>query len=111
MNWIGYWVCFETYELGISESRSRWIVGWIREALEDGSVQVADFRAVLGRLSFTLGVLDYLKPFVSPLFLWASAVDHLGRAPLPWSVSFILSCVAMELESGRRTTAIRPMEL
>ena len=110
-SWIGYWLCFESYQLGISEARSKWLRSWIEKTLSDGAVQMEDFRAVLGRISFTLGVLDYLKPFVSPLFAWASAIDHLGRVLLPWSVSFILSYVRSELEDGRRTTVVRPREI
>ena len=111
VSWIGYWICFETYQVGISEARSKWLCNWIHGALEKGEVQMADFRAVVGRISFALGVLDYLKPFVSPLFSWTAAIDHLGLVPLPWSVSFILSFVKNELEAGRRTTRVRPMEL
>ena len=44
-----------TYEVGISESRAKWVCNWIGGALKDGTVQVSDFRSVLGRLSFTLG--------------------------------------------------------
>ena len=82
-------MCFESYELGISAPRAAWLCSWIRRALKEGEVQMADFRAVLARISFTLGVLDYLKPFVSPLFSWAAVVDHLGKARIPWSVSFL----------------------
>ena len=110
-SWIGYWMCFESYELGISAPRAAWLCSWIRRALKEGEVQMADFRAVLGRISFTLGVLDYLKPFVSPLFSWAAAVDHLGKVRIPWSVAFLLSYIMQELEAGRRTTEVRPREL
>ncbi len=54
--------------MGISEARSKGLRSWIEKTLSDGAVQMEDFRAVLGRISFTLGVLDYFKPFVSPLF-------------------------------------------
>ena len=76
-----------------------------------GVVDMADFKAVVGRLGFALGALDYLKPFVSPLYSWAASVDHLGRVSLPWSVSFILEFVAEELEAGRRTAKVRPRTL
>ena len=108
VGWIGYWVCFETYHVGISAARATWLQDWIRKTVEEGEIQVAEFRAVLGRISFTLGVLDYLKPFVAPLFSWIAAVGHIGRVPIPWSVAFILSFVEEELRSGRRTTAVRP---
>ena len=94
VSWIGYWLCLETCRLGVSESRARWICREDRGTLAEGYVDIRDFRAVLGRLSFTWGVLDYLKPFVSPPFSWAAAVDHLGKVTLPWSVSSIIDFIA-----------------
>ena len=101
----------ETYEVGISVTRAAWMVGWIEETVKQGSTNMSDFKAVLGRLSFALGVLDYLKPFVSPLFSWCASVSHLGRVAIPWSVAFILSFVATELKKEGRTTLVRPRSL
>ena len=81
VSWIGYWICFETYQVGISEARSKWLCRWIHDALEKGEAQMSDFRAVLGRISFALGVLDYLKPFILPLFSWTAACPFLGLFP------------------------------
>ena len=46
-------------QIGISRSRADWIHGWVEQTLETGSVEVADFNAVLGRMGFTVGALDY----------------------------------------------------
>ena len=108
VNWIGYWICLESYAVGISADRAAWLTSWIRKSLAEGSVQVQDFVAVLGRLCFSLGVLDYLKPFVAPLFAWSASIGHLGLVQLPWSVAFILSYIAAELEGGRRIAPVRP---
>ena len=107
-SWIGYWVDFDKYEIGISETRAAWIIGWIAKALKAGSVEMADFRAVLGRIGFAVGALDFLKPFLSPLYAWQCSVDHLGKMTLPWSVSFILKYISEELRTGRRCMRIRP---
>ena len=111
VSWIGYWISVETFEVGISDTRAGWLVTWIDKTVREGRVSVEDFRAVLGRLSFSLGVLDYLKPFVSPLFAWCASVSHAGSIQLPWSVAFILSFIASELRSGGRTTLVRPRSL
>ena len=110
-SWIGYWLNFETYELGISEARASWIVKWAEKVISEGYVDMADFRAVLGRLCFTVGALDFLKPFLSPLFAWSSQINHLGRVLVPWSVAFLLSYLASELRTSRRCTMVRPRQL
>ena len=106
--WIGYWVDVEGFTLGISESRSGWMVSWLRRTVGEGTVEMKDFRAVLGRMSFMLGALDFLKPFVCPLYAWAASIDHDGRMMIPWSVAFILEFVAGQLEGGGRTAKVRP---
>ena len=54
------------------------MIGWVEKTLEAGTVEMADFRAVLGRLGFAVGALDHLKPFLSPLYAWMSSVNHLS---------------------------------
>ena len=107
-NWIGYWVDFENYALGISRCGEDWVIGWVEKTLVAGTVEMADFRAVLGRLGFAVGALDYLKPFLSPLYAWMSSVNHLGRMTLPWSVAFVLRYIAEELRTERRCMKVRP---
>ena len=76
--------------------------------LEASTVEMADFRAVLGRLGFAVSALDYLKPFLSPLYAWMSSVNHLGWMTLPWSVAFVLRYIAEELRTERRCMKVRP---
>ena len=106
--WIGYWVDVEHFALGISEERSKWLVGWVRKTIAEGTVEMSHFRAVLGRLSFMMGALDFVKPFVCPLFAWAASIEHDGRMLVPWSVAFILGYIAARLEEGKRTAMVRP---
>ena len=68
---------------------------------------MADFVAVLGRLCFAMGPLEYLRPFIAPLFAWAAAVGPRGRVQLPWSVTFILKFLESELVGGGRVEEIR----
>ena len=69
---------------------------------------MADFVAVLGRLCFAMGPLEYLRPFVAPLFAWAAAVGPRGRMQLPWSVTFILKFLEDELSGEGRVEEVRP---
>ena len=83
LSWIGYQMCWASFKLGVSEGRSRWLTDWIFKTVEAGIVDVADFRAVLGRLTFALGALEYLRPFSSPLHAWLASIDHLGKVKVP----------------------------
>ena len=72
-----------TFRVGISDGRAAWLCKWMNDGGRNGTADVADFRAVLGRLCFSLGVLEYLRPFVAPLFSWVSAVEGMPRVPPP----------------------------
>ena len=78
IEWIGYWLCLEEFRLGISEKRAAWFRKWVDKALGEGKVSMRDFTAVLGRLCFVMGALEYLRPFVAPLFAWTAAIGHDG---------------------------------
>ena len=99
---IGYWVEVRTFQLGLSEKRAQWLIGWIRARLESGMVEMADFTAVLGRISFALSPLMHLRPFAAPLFAWGTAVGRRGPKRMPWSVLFILRYLAGLLEGPGR---------
>ena len=54
-----------------------------------------------------MGPLEYLRPFIAPLFAWAAAVGPRGRVQLPWSVTFILKLLETELGGEGRVEEIR----
>ena len=58
MEWLGYWLDYGRFRLGISEARAQWLVKWITETLTRGSVLVSNLSAALGRLGFAAGVLE-----------------------------------------------------
>ena len=64
--WIGYQIDWKGSSLGISASRAQWLCRWITDRIASGSADLRDLHAVLGRLGFSLGALEYLKPSVSP---------------------------------------------
>ena len=110
VDWIGYRIEVREYACGISVKRARWLSNWIKERLAEGFVEMNDFEAVLGRLCFALGPLEYLRPFVAPLYAWASAVNHRGRMKIPWSIAFILTYYAKEFDGDGRMSKVRPLE-
>ena len=111
VQWIGYTIDYEKYTVGISGERARWLTEWMEKVVKEGMVSTEDFRAVLGRLSFSMGVLEYLKPFLSPLFAWISALPYGGRTSLPWSVSFVLAFLCRELRGGGRVAKVVPRKI
>ena len=69
VDWIGYWADLWHGHLGISERRAQWMAQWKAKQTGAGSTNMADFTAVLGRLCFAMGPLEYLRPFTAPLFI------------------------------------------
>ena len=107
VDWIGYWVDLWQGRLGISVRRAQWLSQWMAKQTSGGITDMADFVAVLGRLCFAMGPLEYLRPFIAPLFAWAAAVCPRGRVQLPWSVTFILRLLETELGGEGRVEEIR----
>jgi hypothetical protein len=108
VEWIGFWANLVDNSLGITTKRANWLVGWMRAQVEAGTSDMRDFVAVLGRLCFAMGPLEFLRPFVAPLFSWAAAVGNRGNVQLPWSVTFLLEFLATELQGGGRVEVVRP---
>ena len=111
MDWIGFHLDLHQCMVGISVSRSAWLVAWLRARAAEGVVDIKDFSAVLGRLSFAMSPLEFLRPFLSPMFGWVAAVRDHARMRLPWSMLFLMEFVASELEGGGRMEKIRPVAL
>ena len=77
--WIGYELNFEKYVVGISLKRAEWLASWSRKTVAEGRVDIDDLVAVLGRFSFAMGPLDFLRPFLAPIFAWAATARGVGR--------------------------------
>ena len=105
--WVGFQICLDGCKLGISERRSQWLVGWLRQACNEGQVQVADMSAVLGRLSFALTALGHLRPFLGPIYAWVAAVTGKMRvARLPKALKLIFSFLCTALDGDGRLRAL-----
>ena len=103
VEWLGYWVDYGRFRLGISESRATWLAKWIGQALAQDAVLVARLVAVLGRLGFAAGVLEWDRPFLGPLYAWTAAVPAGAFIRMPVLVRLILEYLADRLATGLRT--------
>ena len=74
---------------------------WLEAKADEGFVLMDDFVLVLGRLTFALGQMEFVRPFVAPLYAWAAAVGCRGRVRLPWSVLFLFKYIAMEFSTEK----------
>ena len=105
-DWIGFALCVPSRTIGISLSRSDWIVNWIRKVRADGMVRISDLKSVLGRLSFAFSVIPLLRPFLGPIYAWTSATQALHTLRLPKAIELILSFLQTCLEQGMRRVTI-----
>ena len=110
--WVGFAVDFARYRLGISAKRAAWIRTWCSRQLEAGKLAPDDLLAVLGRLSFSSGALEHVRPFLSPLYSWGARVAAScsgGRVRVPWSVRFLLRMlIDLFGEEGRMLEILAP---
>jgi hypothetical protein len=103
IDWVGYWIDYGRFELGISESRSAWLTKWLGEILDTGAVLIRRLVEGLGRLGFAAGVLEWHRPFLAPLYAWTAAAPHGAYLPLPPMVALVLSHLRGRLLAGART--------
>ena len=104
---VGYFIDLRTHSLGISMDRARWLVDWIDAALANGIILVRDLVAVVGRLSFSAGPLERLRPFLAPIYSWVAVVPAGACLPPPVPVKLALIWIAHKLRSGGRTMPCR----
>jgi hypothetical protein len=102
--WIGYWLDYTRFHLGLSEARSRWLVNWGERILSDKMVQIQDMAEGLGRLGFATGSLEWGRPFLAPMYAWVSAAPMTAILRVPPLVLLTLSWLIGQLKTGRRTT-------
>ena len=108
VEWIGLYVDYTTYSVGLSEKRASWLIGWIQGVLKLGKVGTRDFAGALGRLGFAVTALFYEKAFLGILYLWSGAISSADAAvvTVPWAVRLILSWLAKRLQGLGRVQEV-----
>lgn len=100
VQWIGYQLDVKDFRRGISQKKVDWINKWIEEKVAAGGITGRELRSALGRLSFVGGALPHVRPFLSPLFRWASVLGLSTFAPFPKAVAILLSYVRKEVNKA-----------
>ena len=98
VNWIGYCLNVHTFQKGINQSKRAWIIDWIDRKEEQGGVLGRELKSVLGRLSFVAGALRHVRPFLAPLFSWASTMAPGTFSKFPDAVTILLDFVREEVK-------------
>lgn len=113
-DWIGYRLDVFNFMRGISPKKQTWVINWLEEKMGQGGIVGRELRSVLGRLSFIAGALRHVKPFLSPLFAWASAISPGTYAKMPDAVMILFQFIRDEVRRNpmRRAKKMedRPVE-
>ena len=70
---------------------------------------MADMCAVLGRLLIALSALDHLRPFLGPIYVWVTALEHARVRKLPEMIKLIMLFLAKELEGSEQLTQVKAL--
>ena len=111
VDWVGYCLDIQRRVLGIGDNKTRWLINWLGRTLEEDAVVLADFSAVLGRLSFAFAALEPLRPFLAPLYTWSAAVSkRCAKLSLPKAVRLVLEFLRAMLEKGHNMSQVGSRE-
>lgn len=97
VHWIGYQIDVQYFTKGISEKKVRWIVEWLERHRASGGVTGRDLKSALGRFSFVAGALQHVRPFLGPIFAWASVLSPGTFAKFPDAVAVLLDFIQGEV--------------
>eukprot|EP00435_Cladocopium_sp_Y103_P006405 s3783_g2.t1 len=87
LEFVGFFMDYCKFEVGLSERRSNWIVQWIRDAqANQGVVAHRSFVELVGRLVYASQVLTWLRAFLAPLHAWKAAIAPGTVATMPRGV-------------------------
>ena len=101
LQWVGYELLLSEASLGLSSSRAQWLEGWYTRLSRDRSVQMQEFQEELGRAAFVCGALDYDRPFLAPLCVFAARHAPASVKPHPLYVLVSLEYLRQKIRQRR----------
>ena len=108
LEWVGYWIDFAWFEMGVSAKRAAWAAAWLSDKVRERRVPLGELKEGLGRLVFVTGPLDHLRPLLGPLFAWAANGARFARPKLPVMVLLLMEYLAEELRTSHATGCREP---
>ena len=111
VQWIGLFFDNKTYSLGLSPSRTRWLIDWISEKLKEGKIHVREMAGGLGRINFAATALYHERAWLGPIYQWTAAILRLDRAvvDIPWAIRLFLFWISHRLENGGELMSAPPV--
>ena len=104
-DYVGYWVDYGRFEIGISERRTGWLVEFINKLeLDHWLVLARRYQEFHGRLGFSAQVLPWLRPLLAPGYSWLSAVNKMSTVKVPELVAMTCIFIRQKLVGGLRKT-------
>ena len=100
---VGFKLLLKEHALGLTERRAAWVVKWARETAAAKVIHVRAFEEALGRTVFATSALELLRPFLSPLYAFASSGPRDSVRPIPAYVAFFLRFLAGAVERERQS--------
>ena len=101
MEWLGFFLDYSSYRVGISIARSQWLINWGEQILANNVVLARHLACGLGRVGFASHVLHWLKPFMAPLYSWVAAVPGGSLLTLPRMCRITMVWIVEQLKAGR----------
>ena len=99
MDFVGFWVDYTRFEIGMSEKRVAWLVRFVEELISNGwLVHMRRFQEFHGRLGFAAKVLPWIKPMLAPGYSWISAAGRTATLKMPQLVA--AACIFLRDKFG-----------
>ena len=108
VEWIGYLLNMGRFELGVTASRAAWASRWLTDNATEGAVKLGELREALGRRQLVAGPIEYVRPFLGPLYAGPSIGNRYAKPKLPTIVLLIMRYIAKEVESGHMMRCAAP---
>ena len=105
-----HYVDYTRFQVGLYESRSRWLAGYIRRILKEGATSIKNFREGLGRTGFAAGAIDHPRPFLGRPYAWTAVMPPGTFAKPPVLVKIILRYIEEEIRGGGNMRTAEPPE-
>ena len=100
VEWIGYLLDLGRFEMGVSFSRVSWASRWLSDKAAERTVRLGELREGLGRRQFLAGLVEYIRPFLGPLYAWASVGPRFARPKFPVMLVLIMWFFSEEFKSN-----------